>query len=56
VIWDHLGEVRLALGDRAGAAEAWRKALDFYRQRQQRKMDERYRALQKKLQQLESSQ
>jgi tetratricopeptide (TPR) repeat protein len=55
VIWDHLGEVRLALGDAAGAAQAWRQALDFYEHDKRRKIDERYRALQQKLQQLDSN-
>jgi hypothetical protein len=55
VIWEHLGEVRLALGDANGAAEAWRKAVDFYQLAKRRKMDEHYRALQEKLHQLESN-
>jgi tetratricopeptide (TPR) repeat protein len=55
VIWDHLGEVCLALGEPARAAEAWRKAVDFYQHSKHRKMDERYQVLQKKLQQLQSS-
>jgi tetratricopeptide (TPR) repeat protein len=56
VIWEHLGEVRLAQGDAAGAAEAWRKAVDFYQLAKRRKMHEHYRALQEKLHQLESNQ
>jgi tetratricopeptide (TPR) repeat protein len=55
LIWDHLGEVRLALGQPAKAAQAWRKALDFYEGDKRRKMDERYRTLQQKLKQYEAS-
>jgi tetratricopeptide (TPR) repeat protein len=55
VIWDHLGDVCAALGEPAGAIQAWRKALDFYQQGKRRKIDERYQALQKKLKRLETS-
>jgi tetratricopeptide (TPR) repeat protein len=49
VIWDHLGDVYQALEQRAKAIEAWRKALDFYDQGKRRKIDERYRVLEKKV-------
>ena len=41
VIWDHLGDVLLALGQTAEARAAWRKALHFYEDSKDRKMDER---------------
>lgn len=30
VVWDHLGDVRFRLGDRAGAKQAWQKAVELY--------------------------
>jgi tetratricopeptide (TPR) repeat protein len=53
VIWEHIGEVAAAQGDRTAAAEAWVKALDFYEHGKLRKMDEHYQALQRKLKQFQ---
>jgi len=49
VIWDHLGDVHLALGQREQALAAWRQALHFYAAAKDRKMDERWRALRDKV-------
>jgi tetratricopeptide (TPR) repeat protein len=49
VIWDHLGDVYLALGNRDGAISAWQQAIHFYEEAKHRKMDERYKTLQQKL-------
>jgi tetratricopeptide (TPR) repeat protein len=53
VIWEHIGEVAAAEGNRQAAIEAWTKALDFYEHGKLRKMDEHHQALQQKLKQLQ---
>ena len=49
VIWDHLGDVLQALGERAKAIAAWQQAQHFYEEAKHRKMDERYQTLKNKL-------
>jgi tetratricopeptide (TPR) repeat protein len=48
-IWDHLGDVYQALGKQHKARSAWRKALHFYDEPKQHKMDERWQALREKV-------
>ena len=55
VIYDHLGEVYQQLGRTTEARVTWEKAMHFYGPDKGRKMDERYRALQKKLKLQEST-
>jgi Flp pilus assembly protein TadD len=30
VVWDHLGDAMLQLGDKQGAASAWEKSVEYY--------------------------
>jgi tetratricopeptide (TPR) repeat protein len=48
-IWDHLGDVYSALGQRRQARAAWRQALHFYDEPNRHKMDERHKALLEKV-------
>jgi tetratricopeptide (TPR) repeat protein len=48
-IWDHLGDVYLALEKRDDALAAWSKALHFYHEVKGHRMDERWRALREKM-------
>jgi tetratricopeptide (TPR) repeat protein len=49
VVWDHLGDVHLKLGDIARARTAWRKAVQLYEQDRRRRLDDQYKDLQRKL-------
>lgn len=53
VVWDHLGDVRAQLGDRAGAKEAWGKAVELYEVVRERQPDDRYQEVKQKLKLLE---
>jgi tetratricopeptide (TPR) repeat protein len=54
VIFEHLGEVYLSLGQRDLAITAFRQAIHFYGEGKRRKMDDKLKALQERVQQLES--
>jgi len=53
VIFDHLGDVYLALGLRDEALTAWRQAIHFYGEGKRRKMDDRLQTLKERVKQLE---
>jgi uncharacterized protein HemY len=46
-IFDHLGDVRMALGDKAGAIDAWKKGLESVKDTRREK--DRKEAVEKKL-------
>ncbi len=53
VVWDHLGDVCARLGDTARAREVWSKAVELYEVTHERRPDERYEEIKKKLKLLE---
>jgi tetratricopeptide (TPR) repeat protein len=54
VVWDHLGDVYLALGLPEQARGAWEKAQKLYETDKRRKLGDSYNELKRKLRQLES--
>lgn len=56
LIWDHLGDVYVALREPDRAIAAWQKSLGFYERGPRRKMDDRQRMLREKLKRLQTSQ
>jgi tetratricopeptide (TPR) repeat protein len=49
VVWDHLADVYFRLGEKAKAAQAWKKALALFDAGARRKTDSRYKDIQGKL-------
>jgi tetratricopeptide (TPR) repeat protein len=49
VIWDHLGDVYLRMQMTVRAKSAWEKAVQLYEQERRRNLDDRYRELRRKL-------
>jgi tetratricopeptide (TPR) repeat protein len=54
-IWDHLGDVYFRLQDTARAGDAWRKAVGLFEAGKQRRLDDHYKELKRKLHWLEET-
>lgn len=55
-VWDHLGDVCFRLEQLDQARSAWEKAAHLFESEKRRKIDERHRAVRRKLKELESVQ
>ncbi|MBM4071173.1 MAG: tetratricopeptide repeat protein [Planctomycetes bacterium] len=54
-IWDHLGDVYYRLRETDRARAAWQRALQLYEQENHRRMDARYKDVQRKMKLLDSA-